>query len=492
MRVTEVSRLKYRDLDSSADISTWVNDHDFFILAENAFLKEHAFNVSGTALVAPQLGLERFLDDHELLIAKNLDGTNNVSAIAALLSSQFRISSKDARKKCLAFLARLLPHGLVIRGTGKRPEPVRIISRCTTFSLESVSLVLTHKCNMACVYCFKEHNRLDMSSTLFNKAFQDIFSLGITHVNLTGGEPTLHPRFWDIVNELSRNAIAVTINTNGSTISPADIDRLAKKKVVCVCLSIDSLEDEDFKRLGQSRVRASHFLWLIDSLYQSGIPVRTNTALVPGVNNSKAKVERLHNVLSEHNVAVQVFSEVFPLGKEEKVLLRTHVFDIAASLGRKQGVHHSSDVQRTMGEGLQSPREPEDHVAQTGCGIGTWSTFINPDGQVLPCPQMPDIIAGHLNQQRLKDIWESSKAFKIFREKENIESPVCYQCPHWKLCKGGCKAKARMYGKSLKSPDLWSCAFFGHVQYAKRNLKTLQKCTSYNHFDSVTSKQALE
>jgi radical SAM protein with 4Fe4S-binding SPASM domain len=482
-----VARMKINDLDSSDATRTRMNNDDIFALTEKAFLKEHAFNVCGTALLAPQLGIERFLDEGELLMVNLLDGTNSVSAIAALLSHKLGISLEDAKKACVGFLARLLPHGLVFRGRGKGREPVRLVPRRTTFSLESVSLVLTHKCNMACVYCYKENNRLEMSSKSVCKILQDILSMGITHVSLTGGEPTLHPRFWDIVNELSHNAIAVTVNTNGSTLSLMDIERLAKAKVVCVCLSIDSLEDEDYRHLGQSRMSASHFLWLIDSLSQLGIQVRTNSALVPGINCSKAKAERLYDVLSKHNVAVQIYSEVIPLGKGAQFFPRPSVFDIAAAIGRKLGIHHSKKAQATPGEGFQPIRKPDNHVAQTSCGVGTTSTFINPDGRVLPCPVMPDLIAGRIDKHRLEDIWESSETLSVFRKKENVESPICHQCPDWEMCKGGCKAKARIYGKSLKSPDFWSCAFFGHVQYAKHKLMTCQRNTSQQHIDSAIS-----
>ncbi len=47
---------------------------------------------------------------------------------------------------------------------------------------------------------------------------------------------------------------------------------------------------------------------------------------------------------------------------------------------------------------------------------------------VLPCVEMPDIVAGSLKDQSLEEIWEHSPALSIFRNKKNFECPECRQC----------------------------------------------------------------
>ncbi|MDR0904203.1 MAG: radical SAM protein [Ruminococcus sp.] len=84
---------------------------------------------------------------------------------------------------------------------------------------------ITGRCNYRCKHCF---NAVD-NSPIFEeftlpeaKALVNEFErCGVGKVEVTGGEPTLHPNFLEILTELKKADIDVTkINTNGSRITP--------------------------------------------------------------------------------------------------------------------------------------------------------------------------------------------------------------------------------------------------------------------------------
>ena len=85
-----------------------------------------------------------------------------------------------------------------------------------------LSVELTNICNLHCSYCVRGEDALYHTPAQFfsPELFESIVSqarqaIGITHVNFTGGEPTLHPRFDKILEIAESNDLKVSFVTNG-------------------------------------------------------------------------------------------------------------------------------------------------------------------------------------------------------------------------------------------------------------------------------------
>lgn len=85
------------------------------------------------------------------------------------------------------------------------------------------NIAITNYCNLRCKYCFAEDmiqekpKSIDMDS--FRKILDFIARTPKNHVGIIGGEPTLHPHFNDILEEVNRYCMNVntgaTLFTNG-------------------------------------------------------------------------------------------------------------------------------------------------------------------------------------------------------------------------------------------------------------------------------------
>jgi len=83
-------------------------------------------------------------------------------------------------------------------------------------------------CNNACPMCSNsgrpEAFRIDDADLL--RRVDHLAALGFRRVVVTGGEPTIHPAFWDVVKRLGERSIAWDINTHGRSFSdPAFAER---------------------------------------------------------------------------------------------------------------------------------------------------------------------------------------------------------------------------------------------------------------------------
>lgn len=84
------------------------------------------------------------------------------------------------------------------------------------------NISITSQCNQHCKYCFARdyYRRYSpgiefMSDSLFHDALDFLDRSGIQQVRLLGGEPTLHPRFIDFMEEIRRKGLPTMIFSNG-------------------------------------------------------------------------------------------------------------------------------------------------------------------------------------------------------------------------------------------------------------------------------------
>src|SRR6478672_11568456 len=101
---------------------------------------------------------------------------------------------------------------------------------------------LTYACNLACVHCLSSSGRRDPRelSTDECKALIDEFErMQIFYVNIGGGEPTVRPDFWELLDHAVDHHVGVKFSTNGFRITPERAVRLAATDYVDVQISLD-------------------------------------------------------------------------------------------------------------------------------------------------------------------------------------------------------------------------------------------------------------
>jgi MoaA/NifB/PqqE/SkfB family radical SAM enzyme len=78
---------------------------------------------------------------------------------------------------------------------------------------------LTNRCNLRCQHCFPERHAAtgDLPLSLLAKVLQDGHGCGIAHLSFTGGEPTIHRQFPDILRRVSMAGYTFSFVSNGLT-----------------------------------------------------------------------------------------------------------------------------------------------------------------------------------------------------------------------------------------------------------------------------------
>ncbi|MGN6244312.1 MAG: mycofactocin radical SAM maturase, partial [Motilibacteraceae bacterium] len=101
---------------------------------------------------------------------------------------------------------------------------------------------LTYACNLSCVHCLSSSGRRDpreLSTEQAKAVIEELERLQVFYVNIGGGEPTVRPDFWELVDHAVAHHVGVKFSTNGIKITPEVARRLAGNDYVDVQISLD-------------------------------------------------------------------------------------------------------------------------------------------------------------------------------------------------------------------------------------------------------------
>ena len=151
---------------------------------------------------------------------------------------------------------------------------------------------ITSRCNLACAYCFA-----DSTGTGTDATAQQIDGwlaavhrqAGNCNIQLSGGEPSLHPDLAAIVDQVRRHGFSfVQLNTNGRVLGrdPAVAPVLKEAGLDSVFLQFDGTRDAVYRHL-RGRPLLAEKLAAIEACAAAGIGVVLVPTLVPGVNTDE-------------------------------------------------------------------------------------------------------------------------------------------------------------------------------------------------------------
>jgi GTP 3',8-cyclase len=160
--------------------------------------------------------------------------------------------------------------------------------------LETLRVSITDRCNFRCVYCMpkeafgRDHAFLERKELL---SFEEIarvvgvFSgLGVRTVRLTGGEPLVRRDAERLVEQLGALGVELALTTNGSLLAQK-AEALAAAGLDRVTVSLDSVDDAQFKALNDVDFPVARVLEGIDAASAAGLPVKVNAVVKRGVND---------------------------------------------------------------------------------------------------------------------------------------------------------------------------------------------------------------
>ncbi|MCU8090197.1 radical SAM protein [Shewanella sp. SM20] len=307
------------------------------------------------------------------------------------------------------------------------------------FQLEQIYLLLTRKCNLSCSHCIRSSTPYFTEMIDINLAFQIIDKLSFIRKEsvmlISGGEPTLHPSFYEIVEKSAKNFKKVVINTNGLRFS--QLKRVIDFKNVSIQISLDGDEETHNGIRGEGTFKKT--LTNINKLFELGINVTIASTVTKHNINSFNKLDL---ALSDVNFLYWNVKRVVGSGRaDDKDDVTTTAWNRfvakirheAANLRRLRVAPMFSETTIFNADDIATTAKHSNLSAQN-CGTGRSKLYINPNGTVYPCACMEEKITGDFKVDTTDEILDRLNTLPILPKLE----ATCHTCPAWELCHGGC------------------------------------------------------
>ena len=203
-------------------------------------------------------------------------------------------------------------------------DGVKIHLRYDIHEPRSIRLSLTTACNLNCFFCHHEgiqENKIqNISIPEIERILTQARRINISEITLTGGEPFLEP---DKIAYILRYCSSwdkpplIKIVTNGTLITKEIIEKLRYKGELHINLSIHSGDPDNICKIVGKEVKLEKYKDLISELNKKGIPVRINSTVVKGINDSIDEMRSLIEFALKTKVSGINFMELL-VTKEQK------------------------------------------------------------------------------------------------------------------------------------------------------------------------------
>ncbi|MEJ1230971.1 MAG: mycofactocin radical SAM maturase [Galbitalea sp.] len=311
---------------------------------------------------------------------------------------------------------------------------------------------LTYACNLSCVHCLSSSGRRDpreLTTAEAKAVIDELQRMQVFYVNIGGGEPTVRPDFWELVDYATDHQVGVKFSTNGVKISPEVAERLVKSDYVDVQISLDGATAEV-----NDHVRGP-------GSYATAIRAMENLAAA-GFTGFKISV-----VCTSQNIGqLDEFKAIADRYKAQLRLTRLRPSGRGADVWDE--LHPSQAQQRELYDWLVAHGEDVltgdsfFHLSAFGdalpglnlCGAGRVVCLIDPVGDVYACPFAihEEFLAGNVRSPGgFQNVWKNSELFLKLRNPQN--GGACNSCAFFDTCKGGCMAAKFFTGLPLDGPD---------------------------------------
>jgi radical SAM protein with 4Fe4S-binding SPASM domain len=336
---------------------------------------------------------------------------------------------------------------------------------------------ITRTCNLRCVHCYSDSQAMGYPGELtweqMESVVSDLAAYQVPSLLLSGGEPLVHPRFFDLVEKASSAGLKLTISTNGTLITPEKAALLKKAAVAYVGISLDGIgmiHDEFRRKEGAFDAAVRGFRACHEVGQKTGLRL---TLTRHNVEN----IERILDFIEGEQIQRVCFYHLVPAGRGASLQVLTpdesrHALDTliarVEAWGR-QGVNREllTVAQPADGAYLLLRMQRESHpnfdearrlLSWNGGGAnssGRGIANIDTQGNVHPDQFWQDITLGNVKLQPFSQIWDGQNAASaetlgdirsigtLTQEQRQARMVgPCANCRWFKICGGGFRTRA--------------------------------------------------
>jgi len=333
---------------------------------------------------------------------------------------------------------------------------------------------ITRRCNLKCVHCYSDSDARDYPGELTweqcRAVIDDLAVFGVPGLLFSGGEPLIHPRFFDLARYAREREIRLTISTNGTLITADIAAQLREIGFAYVGISLDGIGETHDQFRGKSgafakAVQAFKNCKAVDQ--KAGLRLTLTRHTVTDIDRildfiEAQQIQRVcfyHLVYSGRGVNLSLLEPEEIRTALDKIMDRVEAWH-AAGLDREVlTVDQPADgpylLRRLANDPARYAKALElirwngggNH--SSGVGIGN----IDTQGNVHPDQFWQTYDLGSVKEQPFSQIWSRTddSILNGLRTRPRPVTGRCAKCQYLDLCGGGFRVRAwQRYGDAWR------------------------------------------
>jgi radical SAM protein with 4Fe4S-binding SPASM domain len=369
-------------------------------------------------------------------ILKHCDGTKTIDEIFDILSIENEISKNDVIK----FINTAKNNSVVRFIDSFEKNDTKFFGNRNLISPQIASIELTNTCNLECNYCYGEYKRgkgefWDIED--IKMLFDSLSASGIMVIELTGGEPLMHPKSKEIIELAVDKFELISILTNGVLFN----DKIAKivqkhKNKITFQISIDGCSEETNHKVRRVKNTFEKTLNAIKQLENIGVYYNVVYMIT---EENKHEIPNICKLFRHEKLRNLLLSKAVQFGRgcdNKTCLIKKGDTQITETIEKM--LKEYPDVFSKKHYQQQQYHTSMDEMSKfniNNCGIGWKLISIASNGDVRSCSVLGKIgNMGNIFKQDISDILNSGKGnfYLNFSKIKNEES--CNICRYKNYC----------------------------------------------------------
>lgn len=311
----------------------------------------------------------------------------------------------------------------------------------------SLSLELTYRCQLNCSHCYivrDDPHGKEITPEAWMKLIEEAADMGTFLLLFTGGEPTLYPAFWELLEGINDCRFLVRLFTNAYDLDEKKIERLIQANVRFVEVSLHGADAATQDAISGVPGSFERIVSSIRQMHAAGIFVKVKASLMQQNYNSFSALESLVFRLGSR---LQASTLLTPDNNNDPFTQRDRLSaEQFMKLERKRSRWNSTPITCKFKHSFKTT---------IPCGAGITSLSVCPNGDVMPCLQTR-ITLGNAARTSLRRIWLHSSRLAYWRGISDLVHPECRGCNHLPFC-NRCPGLAHLETGSAWKPSPTLC-----------------------------------
>lgn len=336
---------------------------------------------------------------------------------------------------------------------------------------------ITRRCNLKCIHCYSDSDAREYPGELTwdqcTGVLDDLAQFGVPGVLLSGGEPLIHPRFFDLAACARGKGLRLTLSTNGTLIDRDAAQRLKDTGFAYVGISLDGIgatHDHFRGRQGAFEKTVAAFRHCKAVGQKVGLRLTLST-------HNIADLDRILDFIEAEDIDRVCFYHLVYSGRGSNVVDVTHeqtraavdkIIDRTARWAAAGRPREVLTVDQPADGAYLYLRLREENPARAGevldllrwngggaHGSGTGIGNIDTQGNVHPDQFWQTLTLGNVKQRPFSEIWRdtSNETLAALRNRTGRLEGKCAGCRFLDVCGGGFRVRAVQVHGNLWASD---------------------------------------